>query len=344
MRKLTQGEIFNEVYGKSNEIGNAVQQQLYNNIGVIAPEHIQTALVDLKSRSKKSTYYAFLSEAIALYETRGLIRLFNLSSASGGRSKIPTIIPFIRGIARNRYKENDETMNNQGRDTVLFVNMYRIGNWSSDESSYLGVSTLTDLYTCLETGVIGYKVLIENYGDKLYSDKNVLEYLTKIYTYMFALAIQKTKTTFGDDFKTDAAHFLISRFFLLYVLNKTDTDMIDDYAYTSVRNRSSLESMKSFEEISEIDYSSLSGFLKTFGEAFYNGEVIRLPDFENRWVQLFGDSTGLAIEFAPFLMHFLFAVLHGASLGGTLRLSRQYNELNKLGLPKLYTAVVNVLK
>lgn len=344
MRKLTQSEIFNHVYGKSSEIGNAVTQQLYNNVGVIAPEHIQTALMDLKTRSKKSSYYAFLPEAISLFETRGLIRLFNLSNASGGRSRIPTLIPYMRGVARNRYKEDDKSMNNQGKDTVLFVNMYRIGNWSSDESSYIGLNTLTDLYTSLETGVIGYKLLIENYADKLFSDKNVLEYLVKIYTHMFALAIQKAKTTFGDDFKTDAAHFLIAKFFLLYVLAKTNTDVIDDYAYMAVKNRSSLESMRSFEDISEIDFTSLSEFLKTFGEAFYNGEQIYLSDFENRWVQLFGDSTGLAIEYAPFLIHFLFAVVHGASLGGTLRLTRQYNELNKLGLPRLYTAVVNVLK
>lgn len=344
MKKLTQGEIFNEVYGKSSEIGNAVNQQLYNNIGVITPEHIQTALTDLKTRSKKSSYYAFLSEAIGLFETRGLIRLFNLSNAGGGRSRIPTIIPYIRGVARNRYKENDSSMNNSGRDTVLFVNMYRIGNWSADESSYLGLNTLTDLYTSLETGVIGYKLLVENYADKLFSDKNVLEYMTKIYTYMFALACQKAKTTFGDDFKTDAAHFLIAKFFLLYVLEKTSSDIVDDYAYLAIKNRSSLEAMKSFEDISEIDYSSLSSFLRSFGEAFYNGEPIYLSDFENRWVQLFGDSTGLAIEYAPFLLHFLFAVVHGASLGGSLRLARQYNELNKLGLPRLYTAVVNVLK
>ena len=161
---------------------------------------------------------------------------------------------------------------------------------------------------------------------------------------MFGLAIQKAKTHFGSDFHTDAAYFLIARFFLLYVLKKVDCDTVDDLAYLAIKNRSSLEALKSFEENSQISFDSLSSFLKTFGEAFYNGESISLADFEIRWVQLFGDSTGLAIEYAPYLLHFLFAVSHGANCGGTLRLSRQKDILNKMGLPRLYAAVVNVLK
>jgi len=301
--------------------------------------------MDLKTRSKKSAYYAFLSDAIALFETRGLIRLFNLSLTKGGRSRIPTTIPYLKYPARNRYKEGDSSMNNNGRDNVLFVNMYRIGAWSSDESQYIGLGTITDLYTCLESGVIGYKLLVENRAEKLFDDKAVLEYLIKIYVYMFSLVMQKTKTTFGgSDFQNDAASFLIAKFFLLYVLQKANTPIIDDYAYMAVKNRSSLEALKSYEDISQIDYDTLSGFLKTFGEAFYNGEPVYLADFDNKWVLSFGDSTGLAIEYVPFLLHFLFAVMHGANLGGTLRLARSQDILNKLGLPRLYNAVVNALK
>lgn len=344
MRKMTEGEVYKQTFGTSSDLVNAVNQQLSYNIGVIAPEHIETAIMELKTRSKKSSYYAFLSDALALYENRGLVKLFNLSSSNGGRSRIPSMIPYLRGYSRNRVKEGNPSMNNGGRDVCLFVNMYRIGNWSADESTYNGVNVLTDLYSCLESGVIGYKLLVENQADKLFSDKNVLEYLTKIYAYMFEQTMKKTKTEFGDDFQKDAARFLISRFFLLYVLEKTDSDTVDDFAYLTLDNRSSMEALKSFEEINQIDYSTLSGFLKTFGDAFYNGEPVLLPAFETSWVQLFGDSTGLAIEYVPFLLHFLFAVSHGATLSGALRLSRQHEQLNRKGLPRLYNAVINVLK
>ena len=343
MKRLVDGEVYSQIYKKSTDIQNAIVQQLYNNIGVIAPEHIQTALMELKLRSRNS-YYAFLSDALSLYETRGLIRLFNLTNSGSQKSKIPTTMPYFPALARNRVKEGTGAANN-GADRCLFINMYRIGHWSADETEYIGLPVLTDLYSCLESGVIGYKIAIENRGDQLFNDKNVLEYMLKIYTFMFSLAMQKTKTTYGgSDFQNDSANFIIAKFFLLYVLQKPESDIIDDYAYLTVQNKSSIASLKSFEDISNIDYSTLSGFLKTFGEAFYNGEGVNLADFETKWVVLFGDATGLAIEYAPYLLHFLFGVLHGATFGGALRLTKQQDNLKKIGLPKLYNAVVNVLK
>lgn len=117
MRKLSECEMFKEIYGRGTDMINAINQQLFNNIGVIAPEHIETALMDLRTRSKKSAYFGFLSDALALYEQRGLIRLFNLSSANGGRSKIPTTIPYLPGVGRNRYTEGD--LNGTGKDSGM---------------------------------------------------------------------------------------------------------------------------------------------------------------------------------------------------------------------------------
>lgn len=342
MKKLVAGEVYKNTYKGNTEIQNAINQQLSQDLGVITPQHLETALITLRNRSKTS-YYPLLSDALMLFETRGLVRLFNLSMANGGRSRIPSAMPYFVSMGRNKFKEMDNIGNQ--KDITVFVNMHRIGNWSADETTYNGVSPLTDLYTCLESGVIGYKLLVQQMADKVFSDKNVLEYLIKIYTYMFSLALQKTKTTYsGSDFQADAASFVIARFLLLNVLEKNDSDIVDDYAYLAVKNRSSIASLKSFEEMSGINYESLSEFLRTFGESFFNGESINLASFEAKWLSLFGDGTGLAIEFAPYLLHFLFATFHNATLGGTCRLARRADELKKLGLAKLYASVVNALR
>lgn len=342
MKKLNAGEIYRNTYRGNTEIQNAINQQLSQDLGVITPEHLEAALVVLRNKSKTS-YFPLLSDAFTLFETRGLIKLYNLSNANSSRSRIPTTIPYFKGMARNKFKEAEKIGNM--RDMAIFVNMFKIGHWSADESSYLGVAPLTDLYSCLESGVIGYKLSIQNMAEKVFSDKTVLEYLTKIYTYMFSRAIQKTKTTYaGSEFQADAAHFVIARFFLLNILEKNDSDIIDDYAYLAIQNRSSLSSLKSFEEINMINYSELSAFLKSFGEAFYNNEPIDLASFENSWLMLYGDATGLAIEYVPFLLHFLFATFHSATLGGTCRMTRRVDEFKKIGLARLYTAVINALK
>lgn len=342
MKKLASCEVYQHTYGRSNtEIQRGIRDKLSIGTGVIAPTQIEATLVNLRNKSK-SNFFRMLPEALALFENRGLIRLFNLSGSDGSRSGIPASMPLFPSIARNRYKEMDNSSN--GVDHVMFVNMYRVGHWSADSSEYLGLD-MSSLYASLESGVIGYKLIIQHMADSVFSNKSVLEYLIKVYTYMFSLTITKTKTSYGgSEFQEDAARFLIARFLLLNILEKQDSDIVDDYAYLAVQHRSSLSALKSFEEISMINYDKLSTFLKTFGEAFYNGEGIDLSSFETKWTQLFGDSTALAIEYVPYLLHFLFAVENQAPLGGAFRLLKQKPQLTKNGLPLLYNAVINALK
>lgn len=343
MRQLGETELYklHLSQGEANNIRAQVMKLSQNN-GVIAPEHIDEQLLSLKNSSKRS-YYALLSEALALYEQRGLIRLFNLGSSSGGRSQIPTYMPFLAANARNKVKENSVA---GATDRVIFVNMFKVGNWSADETHYSNLSAATDLYACLESGLIAYKLTVQHMSDKVFSDKTVIEYLTKIYTNMFAQTLIKTKLTFGaQDFQNDAANFIIAKFFLLYVLKKNMSDVVDDYAYLTVTKRSSIEALKSFEEASMIDYTSLTGFLQTFGEAFFNDKV-NLIEFENNWLKMYGEGMVLALEYAPYLIHFLFAALHGASLGGlnSRLVTNKKPELIKLGLAKLYNAFVSVIR
>lgn len=347
MRQLYKTELYSQLLSPSekNTIMNAVANKLNQNIGDIAPEKIETEIMQLSTKARNS-YFPLLGEALALYEKRGLIRLFNLGTNASGRSPIPTFMPFTAALGRNRVKQQGEmnTYGNRDQDKVIFMNMYRIGNWSADESTYNGLSPYTDLYSCLESALIAYKITIQGMGDKVFNDKTVREYLTKIYTNLFAQTVIKTKMTFGGQpFQNDAAYFLIARFFLLYVLDSADSDMVDDFAYLVVQNHSSLEALKSFEETSMIDYTSLSKFLKTFGEAFFN-EKINLVEFETNWVKSYGEGMVFAIEYAPYLLHYLFAAFHSAMLGGTVRLYNRRDELIKMGLSKLYAAVISALR
>lgn len=345
MKQLGKTELFNAFMSSANanEVTHTINNKLNNGIGVISPEHIETELLKLKSRSKTS-YFALLSDALSLYENRGLIRLFNLGAA-GMRSGIPIQMPFIAAQARNRYKEANVASGGSGLDTydrVIYMNMLRIGRWNADETAYTSLAAETDLYSCLESGLIAYKLTVQNMADKVFSDKIVLEYLTKIYTSLFAQALIKTKTTFGgQDFQNDAAYFIIAKFFLSYVMEKNTS--VDDYAYLAVKNRSSLIALKSYEETSQINYSSLSEFLNSFGQAFFN-DKINLMEFSNNWFKLYGEGTIYAIEYVPYLLHFLFAALHSATLGAASRLNYRLPELQKLGLPKLYNAVIAAIR
>ncbi len=346
MRQLKETELYS-IYLSNNEqqnIMSAINSKIAQNVGVIAPEHIETELMQLKTRSKNS-FFPLLNDAIGLFETRGYIRLFNLGNSPSGKSPIPTFMPFMPAFARNRVKE--VTMgqgDHNATNPAVFMNMYRIGHWNSDESSYDGLNAITDLYSCLESGVIMYKMIVEHKSAEVFSDKNVLENLTRIYTYLFNKAVIKTKLSFGgDDFKQDAANFLIAKFFLTYVLKKPVNDTVHSFAHLSTRFRTSLTALLSFEDNADIRYDSLSSFLKSFGLAFFNSPI-NLNEFELNWIKMYGEGMIFSVEYAPYLLHYLFAAFHGSMLGGTVRLYNVVDDLKKNGLPKLYNAVIAAVR
>lgn len=343
MRKIDESELFGLHFGVKNkmEIANAINMKLNQNVGIIAPTHLSAELESLRIAAKRS-YKPLLGEAIALYEQfNGRIKLFNLGLSSTGRSPIPPYLPFLFGNTRNRQLESEKE--SRPVSPTVLVNMYRIGHWSADETQYLGVSVNNDLYTCLESGLIAYKLLFENKAEKVFANKDVLEYLTKIYTRLFSNIIVKSAFPYGDDFNEDAALFLISQFFLRYVLKKQPSTTIDDYAYKTIKHRTSLSSIKMFEESSNIDYTKLSNFLASLGLAFFN-EKIDMIKFELNWASSYGEGLMFAIEYVPYLIHFLFATLHGALLGGSNRLINRQADLLKDGLPKVYNAIIAELR
>lgn len=346
MRQLSDTELFKLAVGQSEQaaIAGAIRNKLNQNIGDIAPEQIEPELIQLETKSKNS-FYPLLPDALALYKNRGLVRLFNLGQVNG-RTPIPVFMPFLAAPARNRVKESNAEIDAQAaQDRAIFVNMYRIGNWSADESTYDNLIPSTDLYSCLESGAIMYKLLVQNMSGKVFSSKPVVENLTKVYTNMFAQAMVRAKVPFGDDFNTDAANFLIAKFFLKYVLQKNNEDVVNSYAMLVTKNRTSLSAITSFEEMSSIDYGSLSSFLKTFGLCFYQ-EPVFILEFQNSWMKMYGEGTALAIEYVPYLIHDLFAAYHTSMLGGTIRIQagRRIEDLKKIGLVKLYAAFISEIK
>ena len=55
---------------------------------------------------------------------------------------------------------------------------------------------------------------------------------------------------------------------------------------------------------------------------------------------MYGEGLALAIEYVPYLLHFLFAPIHASRLGGSSRLDKRLPALQKEGLTKLYNAVI----
>lgn len=340
MRKLQDSELFSKYLSTSEKANmfSALNTQLRYDTGVVKPENLDLTLLDLKKKAK-GTYVPLINEAISMFEANGRrIRLFNLTN--GSSSPVPSYVPFLPDMSRNFAVDPSE--GGAANIPVIFMNLYRIGNWNAEGNEYLNFKA-NDAYPILESGLLAYKMICRGMSDEVFTNKTVLENLTRIYTDMFMKAVSRAKTNIYEDVAQDTARFIIAKFFLTYVLKKQDSDTTDNYAYLSVKNRTSKVVIKSQEENYQINYNTLTDFLSSFSEAFFN-DSLSLVQFINSWVKLYGDGLVLAVEYAPYLIHFLFAALHSTSLGGITRLNLHLPILQDDGLNKLYTAMINILR
>jgi len=349
MRQLGETELFNLGLEQSErmDIQNAINMKLNQGVSIIAPKHIEPELMKVKMKAKKTM--GLLNNGISLYEEfNGRIKLFNLGLTSSARTPIPGYMPFVLSKSRNRQLEGDAKAGAPVASPTVYMNMYRIGNWSADEKQYENLNATTDLAAVLESGAVMYSLLYEGKSDKLFANSVILENLTRIYTSLFSNTVIRTETIYGDEFNTDAARFFIAKFFLRYVLKKPQTETLDTYAYQSVRQRgTALASLKVFEQDSEIDYNSLTSFLTTLGNTFFS-KPIDFLNFQIKWASLYGQGLNLAIEYVPYLLHYLIALGHGsgASLGGATRLAKSsiFSDIRNDGLIKLLNTMTSILR
>jgi hypothetical protein len=349
MRNLHETELFREGENTSTKsaITQAINNQLNQGTGVIVPKHIESELASVKLKAKKSI--GLLSEGISLYEGfNGRIRLFNLGLTSGGRSPIPAYMPFVISKARNKQLESEMSSGNNITSPAVYMNLYRIGHFSKDESEYQKLNAATDLAALLDSGATMYRMVYQGGHEQLLDNSVVLENLTRIYTSLFAGAVSRASKVgvYGSEFNTDAARYIIAKFFLLYVLKKPLSKTIEEYAHKAIKGRTtSLVALKNFEDNNEIDYTKLSSFLESFGYVFFDNPI-NLSLFHNSWLVMYGEGLSLAVEYVPYLFHFLIALKYGATLGGSTRLynTSRYADLVKDGLVKLLNTVSTVLR
>lgn len=340
MRTLENTEVYKNYAGDRKTGIIKVIGELGAGRGDIAPRHIEPEMAQLKIKTKTGNN-PFLKEAISLYEIfNGRVRLFDLGVGSSGMPALSGWMPFLIGQIRDRIRKDDDIVGS-GQSRAVLMNMYTLGGWSIDEKSYDNLNYL-DLRHQLIMGNILHKMILGGQITKLLSNASFLENMTRLYVYLFEETVKRAATTLGDANKK-YIKFMIAKFFLTYVLEVSGS-LVDDIAFKVAQrfNDSSLEGLKMFEDSVDVDYTTLSGFLKSIGEIFFQ-QPIDLHRFQLSWTSLYGEGMFLAIEYFPYLLHFLISRVHGAPLGRATKLYTRDNELRKEGLIKMYQALVSTL-
>ena len=217
MRKLQDSELFSKYLSTSEKANmfSALNTQLKYDTGVVKPENLDLTLLDLKKKTK-GTYVPLINEAIAMFEANGRrIRLFNLTN--GSSSPVPSYVPFLPDMSRNFAVDPSE--GGMSNLPVIFMNLYRIGNWNAEGTEYLNFR-VNEAYPILESGLLSYKMICRGMADEVFTNKTILDNLTRIYVDLFLNSVTRAKTNIYEDVAQDTAKFIIGKFFLLYVLKK----------------------------------------------------------------------------------------------------------------------------
>lgn len=310
--------------------------------GLIPPQKL-TQFGDLKDYAKRSsTSSPLIIDAIQRYEETKDIMLFDLNVATNGTngSIIPPFIPFIAGVG-----SVDADGNHIASKPRIYVNLYRLGFWSADNSSYDDVAVLTDLQSCLETGLIAYRMIVEDKADDVLNNSVVKMKLTNIYVNLFYKALIAVQKYPLSDFQLEVCRYLTAKFFMIYCLqDQPDDPTVQKYAVLIAQQGkpggSDADSYAAFEGNIRMDYSSVSGFLDSLSGAFFDGKPCSLFDFDTKWVSQYGEGFALCPSYPPYLLHFLFSTIRSARLGGSSRLTgRRDMDFRTEDLRQLYNAV-----
>jgi hypothetical protein len=319
--------------------------QLSRNIGVIAPNQIESEMLILKSSSRVKSNRLML-DAINLYEgNNGRIRPFDLNiTRNSTGSPIDRSIPFFMGKApmSSSYNETKQSGNQSNYIPVMFVNMYGLGTWNDDATRYSVNSIQTDFASALEGACLAYNLNWNN-GEKIFDNPKITITLTRIYTYLFKNAlysvVQLPPKSTDDELTSDELAYHVSKFFIKYCLQKNDDKYIDDVAYSAIRSKFPLSSILDMAKYRGINYDTLSGFLASIGKEMF-GDEITLIQFVSKWQKLYGGGMSYAIEYIPYLLFFLIALINNSTMGHTSSLINRRSALISEGLNILYREIL----
>lgn len=136
--------------------------------------------------------------------------------------------------------------------------------------------------------------------------------ITISYVKMFSKILDKN---FGIKLKPqdeDMINYTIALFFSSFLLERTINSTIESIAYSTVRNKTPHDFLKSRINLNNFDMESLSGFVKSLSENYEILDKLTFRIMISEWATLYGETTILGMES---LGYFLAVVTGSDTLG-----------------------------
>lgn len=176
-------------------------------------------------------------------------------------------------------------------DTKIFVNLSRYTKRSSDGTYNIQPRTLYSLIMSASVSLA-----INTSPTKVTMNTTLIRLASRIYSAMLFKVIDKVHGISQDSIKTDFILFLISKYFISTIVGITDEEKVNNLAYASIKNNSTLNGLKLMEDgLVDLNYADFNTFISSLSQVAGLKSIQTRPIMEN-FIRSFGESTLLSLE------------------------------------------------
>lgn len=273
---------------------------------------------ELRIITKKYNYPMKNKVIDDLTSKKRVIPIFNKE-----RIKIPTYIPAYLFTVNNK--------------VVSLVNLTNYGVMSKTKEEF-AIDT-KQLFACLQTG----SILLGCYEkwNSIIMNQTICKLGALLYTKFLFKVFDKMYAVNLDAIKSDKLRFVCAKFFLLNLLGKSDSESVNNMAYSCISNNTSLTTVKIFENsLPTNTYRRFDDFLKALKGNVDGFRTLSIRTFLDTSLRMYGVSTLFALEFFPMFCHMLFSTAIGAHLNG------EYVLESMLGndIDRFYNEIANIIR
>jgi len=224
------------------------------------------------------------------------------------KSKLVTIYPYNTQLT----KLIPIFLTKQEGEIRAIINLSLYGNKNKNEEIIIDNRRL---YALLEGAYI-YKSIYEK-PNYVLSNMMILNLSTQIYVKMMNKVLDKM---FGINLivlKSDQINYLLAKFFLSYVMEKADGDVVNSIAYACCFNDSPKINVESImQDFDETVFSSLPEFFRELSEKFDLLHNLTIRKFLDNYMIMYGEYSVFSIEcYYSFLQTIFAGGVIGARFG-----------------------------
>jgi len=216
---------------------------------------------------------------------------------------------------------------------VALVNLSRDARKTKDGNIEIDNRTL---FAHLQAGTI----LRECYynWNKVSMNTEVLKSSMLVYTKLFSKVLDKMYGLSLNKLNVDKANYCIAKFFLTYVMEKAESETVNNMAYLACFNDSTKKTIMDTDmTFDDKAYKDFKSFIKELSTLDGLGKL-NMRTFLQEWMILYGESTIISLEYYPLFCAMIFSSMLNAHVNKEFAIesvaskdsTQLYNELARI--------------